>query len=162
MEFEILVFFQKTNTSKTLQLWQLRNETLITSKTFEPNLTGFQNLSGLVSCIIQFSFLNITVPKLKQMYSKTKALNSKIKAKAFKALYSKTYVQVFIKNLQKTAQNYAEGNSTINVAPFPNSVSHHTLPSMTLTNFFTMNKPNPVECSSPLGRGVKRANLPNN
>jgi two-component system repressor protein LuxO len=37
---------------------KLRNEALITSKTFKSNLTGFQNLSGLVSGIIEFPFLS--------------------------------------------------------------------------------------------------------
>jgi len=38
----------------------LRNEALITSETFKPtNLTGFKNLSGLVSGIIKFPFLSL-------------------------------------------------------------------------------------------------------
>jgi len=37
----------------------IRNEALITSETFEPNLTGFKNLSGLVSGIIEFLFLSL-------------------------------------------------------------------------------------------------------
>jgi len=47
--------FKKSNGKKTfwtrLQSFHsqlLRSEDLITSKTFEPNLTGFKNLSGLV------------------------------------------------------------------------------------------------------------------
>jgi hypothetical protein len=46
----------------------LRNGDLITSEIFEPNLTGFKNLSGLVSDIIEFSFLN---NKKLAIYAKT-------------------------------------------------------------------------------------------
>jgi hypothetical protein len=37
----------------------IRNEALITSETFKANLTGFENLSGLVSGIINTSSLSI-------------------------------------------------------------------------------------------------------
>jgi len=43
----------------------VRNEDLITSETFEANLTGFKNLSGLVSAFIEFSFIRKKVGKKK-------------------------------------------------------------------------------------------------
>lgn len=54
----------------------------------------------------------------------------------------------------------AIGNSTMNVAPWPRTLSHQTLPFMASTNFFTMDKPRPVECSPPVGLALKRANFP--
>ncbi len=40
---------------------QIRNEILITSENLKPNLTGFKNLSGLISGFIEFSFLSTKV-----------------------------------------------------------------------------------------------------
>jgi len=40
----------------------LRNKTLITCQFFNPNLTGFQNLSGLIFDLIKFLFLIIIMP----------------------------------------------------------------------------------------------------
>jgi len=44
----------------------------------------------------------------------------------------------------------------MNVAPFPNSLSHHTLPCIASTIFMTMDRPRPVECSPPVGLELKR------
>src|SRR5258708_31137184 len=52
-------------------------------------------------------------------------------------------------------------NSTMNVAPLPNSLSHQTLPCIASAIFFTMDKPRPVECSPAVGLALRRANFPN-
>ena len=49
----------------------------------------------------------------------------------------------------------------MNVAPWPGSLSHQTLPFMASTIFLTMDKPKPVECSPPVGLALSLANLPN-
>ncbi len=54
------------------------------------------------------------------------------------------------------------GNFTVNLAPFPGSLSHQTWPFMDSTMRLTIDKPRPVELSPPVGLALKRANFPNN
>jgi len=59
IDFQINNFIKGRLHKRQTRRFAFKNEDLITSETFEPNLTGFKNLSGLVSGFIEFSFLTI-------------------------------------------------------------------------------------------------------
>ena len=43
----------------------------------------------------------------------------------------------------------------MNTAPSPGLLSHHTVPSIAVTNCFTIASPSPVDCSPPVGRALR-------
>ena len=56
---------------------------------------------------------------------------------------------------------YARSNATMNLLPFPTSLSHHTRPPIISVNRFTTERPTPVDDSSPVGFAERVWNFKN-
>src|SRR5208282_1387371 len=54
-----------------------------------------------------------------------------------------------------------EGSRSENVAPLPRRLVQKTVPDIASASFLTIDNPKPVEDSPPVGRAVRRVNLPN-